>query len=444
VKKKNHLPLIFEAPWALQPESYEQLCRLAQVVQQNPTAFDLGEEAVEPLDDRLDVRRGVAVIPVHGVLRRGGVPSFFSPYFAARRYEMIRELFVVALESRDVEAIVFDIDSPGGEVTGCDDLARTIFEARGRKSIQAVATGTMASAAYWIGSAVDRIYCSRTSMIGSIGICCTYIDWSKYDERIGIREIQIVSSQSPDKNLDPTTRRGRESVQTRVDQLAGVFIADIARNRGVSEATVLADFGRGDVLVGEFAIEAGLADEIGTLESVVDAIHGAAPQPGFAPTREDAMADQTVNVNQITPEWLRAHCPTVAKTIEDTAREQAKSASAQEVEKAKAEARADGATAERARLIGIEQAFEGFDYPDLMAKCKEDAETTPEKAAAEILAAERAGKTKHTEGRKADEKKASGVADLPPAADDDDDSPAAQQRRGAADAKALREAGLDF
>jgi hypothetical protein len=73
----------------------------------------------------------------------------------------------------------------------------------------------------------------------------------------------------PYKNTPPYTDEGRKRLQARVDSLAQVFVEKVARNRGVSTDTVLKDFGQGDVMVGQAAIDAGLADRLDSFEASV-------------------------------------------------------------------------------------------------------------------------------------------------------------------------------
>jgi ClpP class serine protease len=53
-----------------------------------------------------------------------------------------------------------NIDSPGGEVNGANELAQAIYDARGKKPIVAYVGGAGASAAYWVASAADRVVAS--------------------------------------------------------------------------------------------------------------------------------------------------------------------------------------------------------------------------------------------------------------------------------------------
>lgn len=226
----------------------------------------------EPLENTNNVtmRGDTAIIPIAGTLFRHA--EMFDQVSAARSYTAIRKDFEAALENDNVKAIVFDVDSPGGEVHGASELSRAIFSARGRKSITAYVSGVCASAAYWIASAADTIVADPTAMVGSIGVRTMMTDDSKRDEAQGIKEYNIVSTQSPKKIVDPASSADRARVQEGLTQMAQVFVSDVARNRSTDEETVLADYGQGDVLIGEHAVNAGLIDSLGDFESTIAAL----------------------------------------------------------------------------------------------------------------------------------------------------------------------------
>lgn len=168
-----------------------------------------------------------------------------------------------------VRAILLAIDSPGGEAAGCAEFAAAVADARGRKPIVAYVADVGASAAYWIASACDRIICGPSAALGSIGVRMSMADTRDRDARSGVRRFDFVSSQSPFKVNDPATEDGNARIKARVDALAQVFVEAVADNRGVSAAQVLDGFGRGDVLIGAAAVAAGMADGLGTFESVL-------------------------------------------------------------------------------------------------------------------------------------------------------------------------------
>lgn len=270
--------------WALTAEAHRELLERARgVTPEQKAAFEgrvrVVEEALATKDGRqldekskIEIRDGSAILKVKGSLSRN--EDFWSWYFGGSSYERLARDFTTALESPAVRSIVFDFDSPGGEVNSCNELGDIIYAARGKKPIIAVVGGMAASGAYWLASACDQIVCTETAQLGSIGVIAVYVDYSKMDEKFGIVEIPIISSQSPYKRSAPTTKDGKARIQARIDELAEVFVSSVARNRRVSVETVLEKYGKGDLLVGASAISAGLADQFGTLETTLALLAG--------------------------------------------------------------------------------------------------------------------------------------------------------------------------
>ncbi len=241
-------------------------------------------------------RDGVAIIPVVGPLFR--YANLFTSISGASSYEILAKDFTSALENPDIKGIVLDIDSPGGEVNGCAEFANMIYEARGTKPILAYASGDAASGAYWIASACDQIIVSETSALGSIGVVAVY----KSRDEQSAQAVEIVSSQSPNKRLDPETDEGRSRLQARIDTMAQVFVETVARNRGVDPPKVIKDFGAGDVLIGKKAVHSGLADKTGSLEKTITTIpdnqsnNNPANKPGSSFVSEEKRMDiETLN-----------------------------------------------------------------------------------------------------------------------------------------------------
>ena len=249
-------------PWAITETALNNILTIAS--RQNESIEVVSAKLGRELDNSYvtEIREGAAVIPVVGPLFR--YANIFTAISGASSYEILAKDFTSALENPDVHSIILDIDSPGGEVNGCAEFASMIFEARGKKPIIAYASGDAASGAYWIASACDQIIASETSMLGSIGVVAVYR--GSKDESV----LEIVSSQSPYKRLDPSSKDGKSRLQSRIDDLATVFIESIAKHRGVDPPTVIKDFGGGDVFIGKNAINSGLADDIGSLEQIIN------------------------------------------------------------------------------------------------------------------------------------------------------------------------------
>lgn len=255
--------------WAILPESLQQLLDIAS--REHVPDF----EAVEARrsrrmdgNERVKIRNGVAVLDITGPIFR--YADVFTMVSGATAISTLARDFTAAIEDPNVSSILLNIDSPGGEVAGINEFAQMVFEGRSRKPVVAYIDGYGASAAYWIASAAEEIVADKTALIGSIGVVAAV---PNPDSKLA-RDVQFVSSQSPKKRPNPNTESGKEQLQAMVDDLAEVFVSTVARNRSTDVDTVLADFGQGAVLVGEKAVAAGLADRIGSFESLLAEMAG--------------------------------------------------------------------------------------------------------------------------------------------------------------------------
>ena len=281
-KRQLALTAAVNGDWAIEPEWIPRILEIAG--REHAGLQAVQAERGEDLEYTYTatIRDGVAIIPITGPIFR--YANLFSYYSGGTSVSLIARDFNACLNDPRVDSILFEINSPGGEVTGINELAEMIYKARGRKPITARVGGHGCSAAYWILSACGDVVIDETAALGSIGVYAAFRDTSKRDAKEGVREIKIISNQSPDKAHDPASAKGAEKIQARVDQLAQIFIEKVARNRDVTVEKVLADFGQGDVLLGEDAVAAGLADRLGSFEETLAelaAAHGPARGGGF-------------------------------------------------------------------------------------------------------------------------------------------------------------------
>jgi ClpP class serine protease len=204
--------------------------------------------------------------------------NLFTAISGATSYDILRRDLQVALDDPSLTAIVLNFDTPGGEVTGVDELAKAIFAARSQKRIVAYVGGMAASAGYWLASQASEIVIAETAVLGSIGVRAVVYDTSKQDAEKG--RYEFISSRAPGKRTDVTSDEGRARIQRTIDALEDVFIATVAKGRGVTIEDVVARFGGGDVLVGAAALAAGMADRFGIFEAVISELAGGyVPQP---------------------------------------------------------------------------------------------------------------------------------------------------------------------
>ncbi|MBC6685940.1 S49 family peptidase [Wolbachia pipientis] len=206
--------------------------------------------------------KGIAIIRIYGVLTKK--TEAFDHILDMTSYENIHEEIESALEDKSIETILLDIDSPGGEVNGIFDLADFIYSARGKKRLIAIANDDAYSAAYAIASSAEKIFVSRTSGVGSIGVIASHIDQSRFDEKQGIKYTTIFAgSRKNDLNPhEPMTSESLESLQKEVGRLYEMFLQLIARNRGLSIEKIRST--EAGLYFGEKAVEIGLADGVTT------------------------------------------------------------------------------------------------------------------------------------------------------------------------------------
>jgi len=265
----NFLSKFIGTKWAMRSEDASILASNRLRFTENENGYYTARKESGELDmvNCIEYREdGIAVIKVDGTLcYRGDEDAYWS---GMDSYNSIDAAFEECLADESVKGIVFDINSPGGEVNGCADLGNKIFEARGKKRCGIVARtgGMMCSAAYWIGSSCEKVYCADNGTLGSIGVLCSFSKWS---EDL-IKTQVVVSDLSPDKAATPDTPEGLKLVKKELNDLASVFINTVARNRGTTFEDVLNNYGKGGVFVGEEAVNAGLADGVISLDALCE------------------------------------------------------------------------------------------------------------------------------------------------------------------------------
>lgn len=228
--------------------------------------------------------RGIAVLPMYGVISQrmsladdlSGPGSMSTQRFSTA----LRE----ALEDKEVGSIIIDIDSPGGAVYGVAELADEIYSARSQKPITAIANSLCASAAYWLGSQCDELYCTPGGEVGSIGVICAHADFSEQNKMLGVNVTYVFAGKhKAEMNPDqPLSDDAKAYEQGRVDDYYAMFTKAVARGRGVSVADVRGKMGEGRVLGARDALAAKMIDGIATFDDVVAQSRSPRRPPGSA------------------------------------------------------------------------------------------------------------------------------------------------------------------
>lgn len=211
----------------------------------------------------------IAVLPLVGTIsHRMGMLSQSS---GGTSVEAFTREFRSLVNDPSVAAIVLDVDSPGGSVSGIDELSSEIHSARGIKPISAVANSLAASAAYWIATAADELVITPSGEVGSVGVIAAHEDQSGRYDQMGVKVSLVTAGKYKAENnpFEPLTEEGRAAIQARVDDSYAMFTKAVARNRGVPLDTVRSGFGQGRIVGAREAVKIGMADRIATLDDVV-------------------------------------------------------------------------------------------------------------------------------------------------------------------------------
>lgn len=262
-EKLNHPRIIsklINEPWLIQEDYLVKMIEIAKGY------GDVG--AVEtkrslPLEQTAQafVRDGVAHIPIMGpIFPRANI---FTEISGGVSISTLAKDFQVALENPEVSSIILDIDSPGGAVTGTNEMADIIRAASAQKDVTAYVSGTAASGGYWLASSAPEVVIDATARVGGIGVVVAYPGKSDDDT------VEIWNSASPNKRIDISTDEGKKVVLDELNAIAEVFIGSVATFRGVLPEKVISSFGKGSVLVGQNAVDVGMADRLGSFESLL-------------------------------------------------------------------------------------------------------------------------------------------------------------------------------
>ena len=220
------------------------------------------EEEYLPQSRLTSVQGGVAVINIQGPLTHQD--SEFNQYFGITSYNEIRSAVVEALEDDGVDRILFDMDTQGGSAKGIDQLGDFIVKASKIKPIETFLSGSAFSAGYWIASATDKIYGSKMSEAGSVGVISMMMNQAKAMKDDGyevtvFRGGKFKALGNPYEAMSDTAKK---VYQDKVDIMYSFFLDAVSENRGISRSSVQKISGEGLTFFAEESVRRNLMDEV--------------------------------------------------------------------------------------------------------------------------------------------------------------------------------------
>ncbi len=235
---------------------------------------DFDDYVRQPRDPSPAIGPVIAVVEAEGPIVTGhdGATNPFSGGSTIYSDTVSKAIYDAA-EAKDVKAIVFRVNSPGGSDTASEQILAAVRAAKAAKKPVVVSMGTYAaSGGYWISSEASAIVAEPTSLTGSIGVFGGKFVIGEALSRFGvdIRDLGVggdyAGAFGSAKEFTPAQRA---AFAKWMDQIYGNFITRVAEGRGLPEARVR-EIAKGRVWTGAQAKNLGLVDEIGGFYQAVD------------------------------------------------------------------------------------------------------------------------------------------------------------------------------
>lgn len=175
-------------------------------------------------------------------------------------------------KDKDVKAVVFRVNSPGGSVLASEKIKDEIALLSEEKPVVASFGDYAASGGYWISAGCDYIFTNSSTLTGSIGVFSMIPDFSKTLDNIAhINATAVNSNRHSDMYscMRPLTDQETDYLQASVENIYETFTSIVADGRGL-EKEYVDSIAQGRVWAGDDAIRLRLADRKG---SIMDALH---------------------------------------------------------------------------------------------------------------------------------------------------------------------------
>lgn len=292
---------------------------------------------------------GIAIIPIDGSLVHKY--GYVKPYSGMTGYDGIMYRLTEAMSDKEVKAIMLDMDTPGGMVAGCFDLADKIAEYRKIKPIWSLGYDMHCSAGQMVASSCSRRLITQTGVAGSVGVILAHTNIEKMLQQKGT-EITLITAGKHKADGNPYQALPddvREKWQTELESTRQMFAGKAAAYMNIDVKRVLDT--EAETYEGQAAVDVGFADEVvNGLDAVqLMAEHFKKKQSTFDMGAAMTVQEQTQPV--ATGQADTQPQASAPATPETPTAEQDNTAEPQS--NAQPEANADPATQERERCMGI-------------------------------------------------------------------------------------------
>lgn len=280
--RSNILSSFYNTPLAILPEKAEEIDKFISrwSGDLSVTMEDLRNNAMQSRENGSAGGEGQTIepdVPTIGFMQVTGTLmnrfSFMDAISGATFYEDIVSQCDYFGANDEIDHVVMEFDTPGGEVNGIDGAGDAISRLAAIKPVYALVNDMAASAGYWLASKCTKIFVSQSSLVGSIGVLAVHTDYSEAEEKAGRKHtiMRAGANKAVGHPYSSLEEGDKKIIQSRLDNAHSIFISSVAAGRGIDEADVkpLAD---GSVFSGAEAIENGLADDFAHLSTLISDI----------------------------------------------------------------------------------------------------------------------------------------------------------------------------
>ena len=257
--------------------------RAERATRLGPRASIIGDTTARRRRERGDklyqVVDGVAVVDVTGSLVHRG--SWIGESSGVTSYEGLHaQIDAIRAEASSLRGVALEVDTFGGEVAGVFDLADAVRALSSVLPVWAFVAENALSAGYAIASQAERIIVPRTGEVGSIGVLCMHVDYSRQleDDGIVVTLVKAGGHKTDGNPFEPLPEDVFEEWSADAEALRQTFAQTVAAGRDgrLSAEAALATEAR--CFRGEEAVRLGLADEVsdlrGAFASFVASVNG--------------------------------------------------------------------------------------------------------------------------------------------------------------------------
>ncbi|MBI4440184.1 signal peptide peptidase SppA [Candidatus Woesearchaeota archaeon] len=207
----------------------------------------------------------VALIRVEGVILSEGQSLFGSGIASSSD---ISSFIEEASEDSGIDAIILEINSPGGSAVASDEIVSALKKVKKPKVSFIREVG--ASGAYWVASSTDHIVANRMSITGSVGVISSYLEFAGLLNDYNITYRRLVAGKykdigSPFREL---SNDEQSILQEQLDEVHSIFLSEVSENRHLTRPQIN-EISTGIFFIGQRAKELGLVDELGGKDEAI-------------------------------------------------------------------------------------------------------------------------------------------------------------------------------